>query len=94
MKIVATIETHMTSSRLLGKVLMGTLGRSMLHYLVYRLKLVSSLDERFSGKVGDDMHYSNKSVFGEIKKDQFVLKKNNNAILQFLTLAKNRISIV
>lgn len=52
MKIVATIEAHMTSSRLPGKVLMGTLGRPMLHYLVSRLKLVSSLDERFSGKVG------------------------------------------
>ena len=93
MKIDANIEVNISSSRLLGKVLMGTLGRSMLHYLVSRLMQVSSLGERFSRKVGVDMHYSNKFVFGEIKKDQFVLK-NNNAILPFLSLAKNRISFV
>ena len=68
MKIVATIEAHMTSSRLPGKILMGTLGRPMWHYLVSRHTLVSSLDEMFSGKVVVVIHYLNKSVFGEIKK--------------------------
>jgi spore coat polysaccharide biosynthesis protein SpsF len=45
MKIVATIEARMTSSRLPGKVLMPVLGRPMLYYLITRLKAVPSLDE-------------------------------------------------
>jgi len=36
---------------------------------------VSSLGEKFSRKVGVEMHYSNKLVCGEIKKDQFVFKE-------------------
>jgi spore coat polysaccharide biosynthesis protein SpsF len=43
-KIVATIEARMTSSRLPGKVLMPAAGRSMLAHLVGRLKAVPSLD--------------------------------------------------
>lgn len=44
MKIIATIEARMTSSRLPGKVLMQVLGRPMLHHLVTRLRAVPSLD--------------------------------------------------
>uniref|UniRef100_UPI004048C28E cytidylyltransferase domain-containing protein n=1 Tax=Algoriphagus sp. TaxID=1872435 RepID=UPI004048C28E len=45
MKIVATIEARMTSSRLPGKVLLEAGGKSMLQHLVDRLKTVPSLDE-------------------------------------------------
>ena len=45
MKIVATIEARMTSSRLPGKVLMEINGKPTLHYLVQRLKAVESIDE-------------------------------------------------
>ncbi|MBU2538877.1 MAG: glycosyltransferase family protein [Proteobacteria bacterium] len=44
MKIVATIEARMTSSRLPGKVLLPAIGKPMLHHLVNRLRAVSSLD--------------------------------------------------
>jgi spore coat polysaccharide biosynthesis protein SpsF len=44
MKIVATIEARMTSSRLPGKVLMPVLGQTMLEHLVARLRAVPSLD--------------------------------------------------
>jgi spore coat polysaccharide biosynthesis protein SpsF len=44
MKIVATIEARMTSSRLPGKVLLQAGGKSMLRHLVDRLKTVSSLN--------------------------------------------------
>jgi spore coat polysaccharide biosynthesis protein SpsF len=44
MKIVATIEARMTSSRLPGKVLKSALGKPMLYYLVHRLKKVPSID--------------------------------------------------
>ncbi|WP_419902614.1 cytidylyltransferase domain-containing protein [Kiloniella sp.] len=45
MKIVATIEARMGSTRLPGKVLLPALGRPMLAHLVRRLKAVSSIDE-------------------------------------------------
>jgi spore coat polysaccharide biosynthesis protein SpsF len=45
MKIVATIEARMTSSRLPGKVLLPALGQPMLHHLVARLRAVPSLNE-------------------------------------------------
>lgn len=45
MKIVATIEARMTSSRLPGKVMLPALGRSMLAHLTSRLKAVPSIDE-------------------------------------------------
>jgi spore coat polysaccharide biosynthesis protein SpsF len=45
MKIVATIEARMTSSRLPGKVLLPALGRPMLSHLTSRLKAVPSIDE-------------------------------------------------
>ena len=45
LKIVATIEARMTSSRLSGKVLLPVLGRPFLHHLVTRLRAVPSLDE-------------------------------------------------
>ena len=45
MKVVATIEARMTSSRLPGKVMMPVLGKPMLYYLVERLKSVQSIDE-------------------------------------------------
>jgi len=44
MKIVATIEARMTSSRLPGKVLMNVRGQPMLHHLITRLRAVPSLD--------------------------------------------------
>ena len=44
-KIVATIEARMTSSRLPGKVLMEASGQSMLYHLVERLKSVESIEE-------------------------------------------------
>lgn len=44
MKIVATIEARMTSSRLPGKVLLPVLGRPLLQYLVARLRAVPSLN--------------------------------------------------
>lgn len=44
MKIIATIEARMTSSRLPGKVLMPVLEKPMLFYLVDRLRHVPSLD--------------------------------------------------
>lgn len=43
MKIVATIEARMTSSRLPGKVLLPAAGRPMLGHLVSRLRAVPSL---------------------------------------------------
>lgn len=45
MKVVATIEARMTSTRLPGKVLLPALGRPMLHHLVSRLRAVPSIDE-------------------------------------------------
>lgn len=45
MKIVATIEARMTSSRLPGKVLLPALGKPMLHHLFNRLRAVPSIDE-------------------------------------------------
>jgi len=45
MKIVATIEARMTSSRLPGKVMMPVLDRPMLAYLTDRLKAVPSINE-------------------------------------------------
>jgi spore coat polysaccharide biosynthesis protein SpsF len=45
MKIVATIEARMTSSRLPGKVLLPSAGKPMLEHLVTRLKMVPSIDE-------------------------------------------------
>ncbi|MFH2135419.1 MAG: glycosyltransferase family protein [Pseudomonadota bacterium] len=44
MKIIATIEARMTSSRLPGKVLMQAAGKPMLEHLVERLRAVPSLD--------------------------------------------------
>ncbi|BAE52610.1 cytidylyltransferase domain-containing protein [Paramagnetospirillum magneticum] len=44
MKIIATIEARMTSSRLPGKVLLPAQGRPMLARMVERLKMVPSLD--------------------------------------------------
>ena len=45
LKVVATIEARMTSSRLPGKVLMKASGKSMLFHLVQRLKDVKSINE-------------------------------------------------
>lgn len=45
MKIIATIEARMTSTRLPGKVLLEAGGKPMLEHLVNRLRAVSSLDE-------------------------------------------------
>jgi spore coat polysaccharide biosynthesis protein SpsF len=45
MKIVATIEARMTSTRLPGKVLLEAGGKSMLRHLVDRLKTVPSISE-------------------------------------------------
>ena len=45
MKIVATIEARMTSTRLPGKVLLNAAGKPMLEHLVKRLRAVPSLDE-------------------------------------------------
>lgn len=45
MKIVATIEARMTSSRLPGKVMLPALGRPMLAHLTRRLKAAPSIDE-------------------------------------------------
>lgn len=45
MKIVATIEARMTSSRLPGKVMLPANGKPMLDHLINRLKQVPSLDE-------------------------------------------------
>lgn len=44
MKIIATIEARMTSSRFPGKVLMQAAGKPMLGHLVNRLRAVPSLD--------------------------------------------------
>jgi spore coat polysaccharide biosynthesis protein SpsF len=45
MKIVATIEARMTSTRLPKKVLMEIEGRSILYLIVERLKQIESIDE-------------------------------------------------
>lgn len=45
LKVVATIEARMTSSRLPGKVLLPANGKPMLEYLVNRLKQVESIQE-------------------------------------------------
>ena len=45
MKIVATIEARMTSSRLPGKVMLPALDRPMLAHLTSRLKAAPSIDE-------------------------------------------------
>lgn len=44
MKIIATIEARMTSSRLPGKVLLSAQGKPMLARMVERLRMVPSLD--------------------------------------------------
>lgn len=44
MKTVATIEARMTSTRLPGKVMLGSLGQPMLGHVVQRLRAVTSLD--------------------------------------------------
>ncbi len=45
MKIVATIEARMNSSRLPGKVMLRSQGKTMLEHLVVRLKSVEVIDE-------------------------------------------------
>ena len=45
MKIIATIEARMTSSRLPGKVLLNAAGKPMLKHLIDRLQTVPSLDQ-------------------------------------------------
>jgi spore coat polysaccharide biosynthesis protein SpsF len=45
MRIIATIEARMSSSRLPGKVLLNANNKPMLHHLVNRLRLVPSVDE-------------------------------------------------
>lgn len=45
MRVVATIEARMTSTRLPGKVLLAALGQPMLYHLVNRLRAVPSIDE-------------------------------------------------
>jgi spore coat polysaccharide biosynthesis protein SpsF len=45
MKIIATVEARMTSTRLPGKVLLDAGGQPMLAHLINRLKSVPSLDE-------------------------------------------------
>lgn len=45
MRIVATIEARMTSTRLPGKVLLPAMGRPMLNHLVTRLRSVPSVNE-------------------------------------------------
>src|SRR5437879_499011 len=45
MKIVATIEARMTSSRLPGKVLLPVNGRPLLEHLVRRLRAATSLTD-------------------------------------------------
>lgn len=45
MKIVATVEARMGSSRLPGKVLLKASGKTMLEHLIIRLKSVSNIDE-------------------------------------------------
>lgn len=45
MKVVATVEARMTSSRLPGKVLLPANGRPMLEHLISRLRRVPSIEE-------------------------------------------------
>lgn len=45
MKVVATIEARMTSSRLPGKVMLEVNEKSMIRHLVERLKTLASIDE-------------------------------------------------
>lgn len=45
MKIVATIEARMTSSRLPGKVMMEVMGKPLIGHLIDRLQKVSNIDE-------------------------------------------------
>lgn len=45
MKIVATIEARMTSTRLPGKVLLPAMGKPMLHHLLKRLRAAPGIDE-------------------------------------------------
>ena len=45
MKVVATVEARMTSSRLPGKVMMEAGGKPILSHLINRLKAVPSLDD-------------------------------------------------
>jgi len=45
LKVVATIEARMGSSRLPGKVLLPVFGKPMLFYLIERLRSVTSIDE-------------------------------------------------
>lgn len=45
MKVVATIEARMTSSRLPGKVMLPVLDKPILEYLIERLKKVQQLDQ-------------------------------------------------
>jgi spore coat polysaccharide biosynthesis protein SpsF len=76
MKIVATIEARMTSSRLPGKVLLEAAGKPMLEHLVNRLRAVPSLDgivlattinktddqlEEFAKKIGLDCYRGSES---------------------------------
>ena len=58
MKIVATIEARMTSSRLPGKVLLPAHGRPLIQHLIERLRAVPSLDEivlATTTNIADDM---------------------------------------
>ena len=45
MKIVATIEARMTSSRLPGKVIMKVKNKTLLEYLIDRLKQIKEIDD-------------------------------------------------
>ena len=66
MKIIATIEVRMTSSRLPGKVLLQAAGKPMLEHLVDRLRAVPSLDgivlATTTNKADDELEEFSKAI--------------------------------
>ena len=64
MKIFATIEARMTSSRLPGKVLLQAAGKPMLEHLVNRLRAVPSLNGIVSGMHSNGLSIAQEFVEG------------------------------
>lgn len=66
MKIVATIEARMSSSRLPGKVLLKAGGKTMIEHLIARIRAVPSVDEIVLATTTNDLDKSLVSISDEL----------------------------
>ena len=89
MKILATIEARMGSTRLPGKVAMNLSGKSMLEHILERVKFSKSIDEII---VATTLKSEEKDILSICEKSQVKhFKGSENDILERLTLVVNQI---